>query len=72
MNYLEALNRRYSVKKFDTERQVAPEVLHNILQAGKLSASSLGLQPYKIYVAESAAIRRLFIIPRRQKPVRIC
>ncbi len=61
MNYLEALNRRYSVKKFDTERQVAPEVLHNILQAGKLSASSLGLQPYKIYVAESAAIRRQLV-----------
>ncbi len=55
MNYIEALQKRYSVKKFNQEK-IPQEILKNILQAGKLSASSLGLQPYKVYVAESKEI----------------
>ena len=48
MHYLEALSRRYSVKKFN--HQIIPqETLHNILESGKLSASSLGLQLEEIY-----------------------
>ncbi len=53
MDYLDALQKRYSVKKFDKKKKVSPEIIKNILEAGKLSASSLGLQPYKILVAES-------------------
>ncbi|MPN39911.1 putative NAD(P)H nitroreductase [bioreactor metagenome] len=56
MNYIEALEKRYSVKKFDIEKKVAPEILEKILEAGRLSASSLGLQPYKIYVIENPEI----------------
>ena len=52
MDYLEALQKRYSVKKFDPSKEVSSPILQNILQAGKLSASSLGLQPYKILVVE--------------------
>lgn len=52
MKYLEALQKRYSVKKFNGSK-VPDEQLQRILQAGRLSASSLGLQPYKIYIAES-------------------
>lgn len=57
MNYIEALRNRYSVKKFDPSKIIDGGTLKNILEAGKLSASSLGLQPYKIYVAESEAIK---------------
>ena len=53
MDYLEALKKRYSVKKFNPAKKVSPQILQNILQAGKLSASSLGLQPYTIIVVES-------------------
>ena len=53
MNYVEALQKRYSVKKFDSEKKVSKEILQNILEAGKLSASSLGLQPYRIVVVEN-------------------
>lgn len=53
MNYIESLQKRYSVKKFDPTRKVAAETVKDILEAGKLSASSLGLQPYKIVVVES-------------------
>ena len=52
MNYLEALNWRYSVKKFDG-RKISPEKLNNILEAGRLSVSSLGLQPYHLLVVEN-------------------
>lgn len=52
MNYLEALNWRYSVKKFDG-RKISSEKLNNILEAGRLSVSSLGLQPYHLLVVEN-------------------
>ncbi len=53
MNYLEALNKRYSVKKFDPTKIVSQETLHNILEAARLSASSLGLQPYRLIIVEN-------------------
>ncbi|WP_160137088.1 NAD(P)H-dependent oxidoreductase [Chryseobacterium sp. c4a] len=60
MNYLEALSRRYSVKKFNN--QIIPqETLHNILESGKLSASSQGLQPYKIIIVESEEMKQKMI-----------
>ncbi|MEY8758527.1 NAD(P)H-dependent oxidoreductase [Chryseobacterium tongliaoense] len=60
MNYLEALSRRYSVKKFN-HQLIPQETLHNILESGKLSASSLGLQPYKILVVESEEMKHKLI-----------
>ncbi len=70
MNYLEALNQRYSVKKFEKGVEVPAEILQNILQAGKLSASSLGLQPYRIIVAESDQIKEK-LIPAFYNPTQI-
>ncbi|WP_326981839.1 NAD(P)H-dependent oxidoreductase [Chryseobacterium sp. MYb264] len=69
MNYLEALSRRYSVKKFNNEI-IPQETLHNILESGKLSASSLGLQPYKILVAESEEMKQK-LIPAFYNPSQI-
>lgn len=69
MNYLEALSRRYSVKKFNQEI-VPKETLHNILESGKLSASSLGLQPYKILVVESEMMKQK-LIPAFYNPSQI-
>ncbi|AYO58584.1 NAD(P)H-dependent oxidoreductase [Chryseobacterium sp. 6424] len=61
MNYLEALQKRYSVKKFDSTKKVDSEVLTRILQAGKLSASSLGLQPYRLLIIESTEMKQKLI-----------
>lgn len=69
MNYLEALSRRYSVKKFNTE--IIPQAaLLNILESGKLAASSLGLQPYKILVVESKEMKQK-LIPAFYNPAQI-
>jgi nitroreductase len=69
MNYLEALSRRYSVKKFNNGI-IPQEALHNILESGKLAASSLGLQPYKIIVVESEEMKRK-LIPAFYNPSQI-
>ncbi|KPE51590.1 NAD(P)H-dependent oxidoreductase [Chryseobacterium indologenes] len=69
MNYLEALSRRYSVKKFNHEI-IPQETLHNILESGKLSASSLGLQPYKIFVVESEEMKQK-LVPAFYNPSQI-
>lgn len=52
MNYLDALNWRYSVKKFDGNK-IPKEKLNSILEAGRLSVSSLGLQPYHLLVIDN-------------------
>ncbi|ROH95818.1 NAD(P)H-dependent oxidoreductase [Chryseobacterium daecheongense] len=69
MNYLEALSRRYSVKKFNKEI-IPQETLHNILESGKLAASSMGLQPYKIVVVESEEMKQK-LIPAFYNPSQI-
>ncbi|WP_299325700.1 NAD(P)H-dependent oxidoreductase [uncultured Maribacter sp.] len=54
---LEKLNWRYATKKFDSSKKVSKENLETLLDAANLTASSYGLQPYKIYVIEDADIR---------------
>lgn len=70
MNYLEALSRRYSVKKFNPELIIPQETLLNILEAGKLAASSMGLQPYKILIVESKEMKEK-LIPAFYNPSQI-
>lgn len=70
MNYLEALSRRYSVKKFNPEMIIPQDILLNILESGKLAASSLGLQPYKIFVVESHEMKEK-LIPAFYNPSQI-
>ena len=70
MNYLEALSRRYSVKKFNSNLIVPEEKLLRILESGKLAASSLGLQPYKIWVVESKEMKEK-LIPAFYNPSQI-
>lgn len=70
MDYLDALNKRYSVKRFDTEKTVLADALYHILEAARLSASSLGLQPYKIIIVESAAVKQQ-LIPAFYNPSQI-
>lgn len=70
MNYIESLQKRYSVKKFNKDKKISPEILRNILSAGQLSVSSLGLQPYKIFVIESDEMKNK-LIPSFRNPSQI-
>ena len=56
-NYIENLNWRYATKKFDKDKSISNEDLETLLEATALSASSYGLQPYKILVIDDKEIR---------------
>lgn len=56
-NYLDSLNWRYATKKFDPSKSLADEDLDYIKEAMRLSASSYGLQPYKVLIIKDPEIR---------------
>jgi len=57
MNILKSLNWRYATKKFDTTRKVSSTDLEILKEAVRLSASSFGLQPYKVINVEDRELR---------------
>jgi nitroreductase len=57
MELLSSLNTRYATKVFDTAKKVSEEELEKLLEAIRLSASSFGLQPYKVLVVTNPEIR---------------
>ncbi len=57
MDILEKLNWRYAVKKFDPSKKLNEAQLERVLEATRLSASSYGLQPYKVIVVKDPAVR---------------
>jgi len=56
-NYIDDLNWRYAVKQFDASKKVSNEDLQKLIDAVQLSASSYGLQPYKILVVKDQAVK---------------
>lgn len=57
MDILSKLNTRYATKVFDTSKKVTEPDMEKLLEAIRLSASSLGLQPYKVLIVEDPKIR---------------
>ena len=57
MELINQLNWRYATKKFDTEKKVAKEDIDNIIESVRLTATSYGLQPFKIIHIENKEIR---------------
>lgn len=57
MDILNKLEWRYAVKKFDPAKKLSAAQLEKLIAATRLSASSYGLQPYKILIIENPAVR---------------
>ena len=57
MKLIDALNWRYAAKRMNGQK-VPHEKIENILEATRLSASSMGLQPYTILVVENEDVRK--------------
>jgi nitroreductase len=57
MDILNKLEWRYAVKKFDPAKKLSAAQLEKLMAATRLSASSYGLQPYKLLVVENPAVR---------------
>ncbi len=54
---LQALNWRYAGKQFDPTKLVSEEDIHTILESGRLSPSSLGLEPWQFIVVKNKDLR---------------
>lgn len=57
MELIEALNWRYATKRMNGKK-VPDELVNKILDATRLSASSMGLQPYSIIVVDNEELRK--------------
>jgi len=57
MKLIDSLKWRYATKKYDTSKKVSQENIDYIKEAVQLSASSYGLQPYKVLIIENAELR---------------
>lgn len=53
----EQLQWRYATKKFDATKKLSDEQLHSLLESLRLSASSYGLQAYRVVVVNDPAVR---------------
>ena len=56
-NFIKNANWRYATKKFDTTKKVSNEDLQTLKEAIRLSASSYGLQPYKVLIIDNPELR---------------
>lgn len=55
---IQALNWRYAVQKFDTQKPLAKEHIETILEAARLAPSSFGTEPWQFIVVDNKDIRR--------------
>ncbi|WP_299437660.1 NAD(P)H-dependent oxidoreductase [uncultured Aquimarina sp.] len=58
MQLLKNLAWRYATKKFDSKKRISESDLEKIKEAISLSASSYGLQTYKVLIIEDTEIRK--------------
>ena len=56
-NFIENAKWRYATKKFDTTKKVSASDLSTLKEAIRLSASSFGLQLYKVIIVENTELR---------------
>lgn len=54
---LKAYQFRHACKAFDINKKISDEDFHFILETGRLSPSSVGLEPWKFVVIQDAALR---------------
>ena len=57
MNFLEAMNFRHACKIFDENKKIPKEMLTKILEVGRLSPSSFGMEPWKFLVVQSQELK---------------
>lgn len=55
--FLDNQNWRYATKKFDASKKISTTDLNTLKEAIRLSASSYGLQPYKVFIVENPELR---------------
>jgi len=67
MELIQKLNWRYATKRMNGQ-EVPQEKLDRILEAIRLSASSAGLQPYKVIVVKNPAVKETLKVAANNQP----
>ncbi len=57
MNIIDSLNWRYATKQFDLSKKISQTNLKQLKESVRLSASSYGLQLYKVLIIENKSIK---------------
>ncbi|ARS35702.1 NAD(P)H-dependent oxidoreductase [Pontibacter actiniarum] len=57
MKLIDDLKWRYATKKF-SNRKVSNEDLEKIIEAIRLSASSIGIQPYRLFIVDNPSLKK--------------
>jgi nitroreductase len=57
MDFLEAMNFRHACKVFAEGEKIPKKLLENILEVGRLSPSSFGMEPWELLVIQSQEIK---------------
>jgi nitroreductase / dihydropteridine reductase len=65
---IEALNRRYATKKFDTTKKISEDDMESLVEALRLSPSAFGLQPWKFIHVTNSEIRAQLQANSRGQP----
>ena len=60
-NILDALEWRYAVKKFDDKASLTEQQILEVKKVFNLSASSYGLQPYKMIVVQNPELKEKLV-----------
>lgn len=58
---IENLNWRYATKAFDASKKISKEDLETIIEAFRLTPSSLGLQPWKLVIVQNQSIKESLV-----------
>ncbi len=61
MNLKEILDWRYSTKKFNESKPLTDNQISNLLELTNLSASSYGMQPFKMVVVKNKQIKKTLL-----------
>ena len=73
MSLVEKLKWRYATKKMDSSKSVPQEMVEEILEAVRLTASSSGLQPYELIVITNSELReKIKAVANNQTQVTDC
>lgn len=56
--FLEAMNFRHACKEFDSSKKITDDDFDTILEAGRLSPSSFGFEPWKFLVIENEELKK--------------
>lgn len=57
MNFMDAMNFRHACKIFDEGKKIPEDILKNIVEVGRLSPSSFGMEPWEFLVVQSEDIK---------------